>query len=355
MAGAAATAARKSAAATNPKATSRNQRNKENVPPPPQSTSTTTHQPHDPSGAGNDSALVNIIERMGRLEKKLQDAEAENQRLRTKAGECDSNLFVVTVHDLLSLAGDTQRLHSGCTHEAGDEDEGDQDAAAGVDEVARLTAALAAAENARKELEEKLKNTASLPATSDESAVEEGIVGRPSGTAGQDYSIQVKMGLAGSSKKNKIYQGLLRYMWDLGVRGGLDWQLPWADISATEKAKVFQVARKAHPFLKRFHNDWATEEMLKQYFRNKRKNAYRNGWLDVPAKYSHLKANANKRSQSGSRTKKAKVVLAAKKAKKASKSKGRVEKGTSRGPAGVADDEGEEDMSGIDDEHDDDD
>ncbi|KAH6869699.1 hypothetical protein BKA70DRAFT_1451775 [Coprinopsis sp. MPI-PUGE-AT-0042] len=296
MAGAAATAARKSAAATNPKATSHNQRNKENVPPPPQSTSTTTHQPHDPSGAGNDSALVNIIERMGRLEKKLQDAEAENQRLRTKAGECDSNLFVVTVHDLLSLA-----------------------------------AALAAAENARKELEEKLKNTASLPATSDESAVEEGIVGRPSGTAGQDYSIQVKMGLAGSSKKNKIYQGLLRYMRDLGVRGGLDWQLPWADISATEKAKVFQVARKAHPFLKRFHNDWATEEMLKQYFRNKRKNAYRNGWLDVPAKYSHLKANANKRSQSGSRTKKAKVVLAAKKAKKASKSKGRVEKGTSRG------------------------
>jgi hypothetical protein len=64
-------------------------------------------------------------------------------------------------------------------------------------------------------------------------------------------------------------------------------------------------ARDQHPYLRRFANDWATEELVKQYLKNRRGNHYANGWLDVPAKYDYLKANSQKRNPSGSRRKKA--------------------------------------------------
>jgi hypothetical protein len=57
--------------------------------------------------------------------------------------------------------------------------------------------------------------------------------------------------------------------------------------------------------LARFERDWATEEIVKQFVKNKRKNHYANGWLDVPEKYIHLKQNSMKRNPSRSRSKKA--------------------------------------------------
>jgi hypothetical protein len=44
---------------------------------------------------------------------------------------------------------------------------------------------------------------------------------------------------------------------------------------------------------------------VKQYIKNKRKHHYKNGWLDVPAKYAYLKHNAGKRNPTASRRKKA--------------------------------------------------
>ena len=52
-------------------------------------------------------------------------------------------------------------------------------------------------------------------------------------------------------------------------------------------------------------NDWATAEIVKQYAKNKRKNHYGNGWLEVPQKYAYLKQNASKRNQTASRKKRA--------------------------------------------------
>jgi hypothetical protein len=51
-------------------------------------------------------------------------------------------------------------------------------------------------------------------------------------------------------------------------------------------------------------NDWATEEIVKQYMKNKRKHHYRHGWLDVPERYKYLKNNSDKRNPNGSRRKK---------------------------------------------------
>jgi hypothetical protein len=45
--------------------------------------------------------------------------------------------------------------------------------------------------------------------------------------------------------------------------------------------------------------------LVKQYTKNKRKNHYKNGWLDVPDKFSYLKDNASKRDPTGSRKKRA--------------------------------------------------
>ena len=59
------------------------------------------------------------------------------------------------------------------------------------------------------------------------------------------------------------------------------------------------------PFLERFINDWAIEDLVKQFVKNRRSNHYRKGWLDVPEKYGHLKANAQKHDRNGSCKKKA--------------------------------------------------
>jgi hypothetical protein len=52
--------------------------------------------------------------------------------------------------------------------------------------------------------------------------------------------------------------------------------------------------------------------MVKQYLKNKRGHHYKNGWLEVPEKYAYLKQNAIKRNPIGSRVKRVKVEMAAK-------------------------------------------
>ena len=59
------------------------------------------------------------------------------------------------------------------------------------------------------------------------------------------------------------------------------------------------------PFLEHFINDWAIEDLVKQFMKNRQSNHYHKGWLDVPEKYEHLKANVQKRDRDGSRKKKA--------------------------------------------------
>jgi hypothetical protein len=105
------------------------------------------------------------------------------------------------------------------------------------------------------------------------------------------------------------------------------------------------------PFLERFTNDWAIEDLVKQFMKNRRSNHYRKGWLEVPAKYGHLKANAQKRDKNGSCVKKA---LSA----PATSGRARNQPGTSAeqrvagirvaGTRVVEDDEDDEDLYGID-------
>ncbi|KAJ7580314.1 hypothetical protein C8J56DRAFT_896323 [Mycena floridula] len=129
----------------------------------------------------------------------------------------------------------------------------------------------------------------------------------------KNWSLQVEMGLAGSTKKNEVYKALKRHLRDLANGSGIEWWKDWSEIPAKSKADLFALltllqARTEHPILAKFQNDWATEKIVCQYFANKRGTNYRSGALEVPEKYHYLKDNAAQRDQSKSRKKLATVV-----------------------------------------------
>ncbi|KAJ7192609.1 hypothetical protein B0H12DRAFT_1246116 [Mycena haematopus] len=125
--------------------------------------------------------------------------------------------------------------------------------------------------------------------------------------AGAQYNIRDAMGLGKSALDGEKFKGIQRNLRDLTLQAGVNWEKPWGEISAEVKGKLFAVARERHPILARFHNDWATEDIIKQFIKNKRNNAYRNNWLEVPAKFAYLKDNSAKRDPSAPRGRKNKL------------------------------------------------
>ncbi|KAK7024607.1 hypothetical protein VNI00_016168 [Paramarasmius palmivorus] len=146
-------------------------------------------------------------------------------------------------------------------------------------------------------------------------------VPRPKGSAGNGFSLQEEMMLAGpkGSKPSETYLALSRNVKTLALNACLDWTLDWKDIPNDSKVKFFAVCRANHPFLGQFINDWATEEIVKQAFRNMRKTAVKKGELEKKDKYAHLAINASKRSSAASRVKKAYTGVDPKEKKRALK------------------------------------
>ncbi|KAJ7760573.1 hypothetical protein B0H16DRAFT_577321 [Mycena metata] len=139
-----------------------------------------------------------------------------------------------------------------------------------------------------------------------------------------------------------------RSLRDLVIQGGINCESPWADVSAEVKAKVFAVAAKRHPILERYFNSWATEEIMKQFVKNRRNNKYKTQELEVPEKYGYLKANAAKRNPTaprGRQNKLGRVEVARKRAAKKEAS-GAKSKSKRKGKAVAvdSDDEEEEDV-----------
>ncbi|THU94656.1 hypothetical protein K435DRAFT_839781 [Dendrothele bispora CBS 962.96] len=180
-----------------------------------------------------------------------------------------------------------------------------------VNEVAELRAQLAELLQKNKSLEQQLQ--AAPPSANVDS------IPRPTGTAGKDFSIQVAMNLAGSVSKDGKYKALQRCVKDLVGHARVPYDIPWKQVPVQTKSLLYEAARQDQPFLRRYQNDWATEEIAKQYLKNKRKTAYKNGWLKVSDKYTHLKQNSACRSVSGSRSSKAKGIRESREARKASK------------------------------------
>jgi hypothetical protein len=116
--------------------------------------------------------------------------------------------------------------------------------------------------------------------------------------------------------------------------------------------------RNRHPILKRFIADWATIAIIRQFLGNQRQKRYNAGTAVVPAKYKHLKANADKRDHS-TRRKSTSTNPSTRKRKSSSTNQSR--KRLRRDPDGDEesadhdpdDDEDEEDEDGDEDEDED--
>ncbi|KAJ7851748.1 hypothetical protein B0H13DRAFT_2359844 [Mycena leptocephala] len=172
------------------------------------------------------------------------------------------------------------------------------------------------------------------------------MIPRPRGTAGNDYSTEVEMQLGDTADNHDAFKGIQRTLRDLVLQARINWEVQWSEVSAASKAQLYAVARERHPYLARFTNDWATEEIVKQYIKNKRRHAYKNGWLEPPAKFEYLKANSAKRSPSAPRGRKSKQFLkktAPKDAKKSANKKSTVAKVKAKGKKVVVDSEEEDD------------
>ncbi|KAJ7105987.1 hypothetical protein C8R44DRAFT_942591 [Mycena epipterygia] len=146
------------------------------------------------------------------------------------------------------------------------------------------------------------------------------MIPRPRGSAGNNFNIEEEMGLGDTAADHDQYKAPQRNLRDLMLQARINWEVPWAEVAASSKGQLFAVARERHPYLARFTNDWATEEIVKQYIKNKRRHAYKNGWLEAPTKFEYLKANSAKRNPSAPR-KKSKSFDAANKKKVSKNSK----------------------------------
>ncbi|KAJ7204050.1 hypothetical protein GGX14DRAFT_398360 [Mycena pura] len=146
--------------------------------------------------------------------------------------------------------------------------QGEAAAAAAGDKEGELSDALARAKAANAVLRKQVEKLTAPDKVIDD-AVD--MVPRPAGSAGKDYNIQDEMGLGRKPENREIYKGLMRNTRDLTLQAGINWELPWAKTPAEAKAKLYAVARERHPILKRYVNDWATEELVKQYIKYNQK------------------------------------------------------------------------------------
>ncbi|KAJ7819664.1 hypothetical protein B0H13DRAFT_2378202 [Mycena leptocephala] len=75
-----------------------------------------------------------------------------------------------------------------------------------------------------------------------------GSVPRP---AGSTFNIQDAMGLGKGSRNRENYKTTQRYLRDLTLQAGVNWEKLWSEVTAETKGKMFAVARNKHLILER--------------------------------------------------------------------------------------------------------
>ncbi|KAI1781935.1 hypothetical protein LXA43DRAFT_1069532 [Ganoderma leucocontextum] len=92
--------------------------------------------------------------------------------------------------------------------------------------------------------------------------------------AGSSWSIQESMQVTPSE-----YAEIQRTIRSLVIRAALDWTDDFRRQDPDKLATLFRAARTAHPILQRYANNWATAAIARQYMQNKRKHAYKQGYI----------------------------------------------------------------------------
>ncbi|KAI0785438.1 hypothetical protein BC629DRAFT_519160 [Irpex lacteus] len=106
---------------------------------------------------------------------------------------------------------------------------------------------------------------------------------KPKGSAGggrRGFHLQDEMGLADDDEGQRRYNMILATVRELAHAARLDLSCPYRRVTPENLNKIFSSARKLHPYLTRFENDWATAEILKQYLSSARRYGRRKGYFD---------------------------------------------------------------------------
>lgn len=116
--------------------------------------------------------------------------------------------------------------------------------------------------------------------------VPEGSIPKPKGCAGggkKGFHLQEEMGLTDDEDGDRIYNMILSTVRELAHAARIDLSRPYRDVPAEDLSRIFSMARKIHPFLLRFQNDWATAAILKQYMSSTRRYGKRKGYFSCRA------------------------------------------------------------------------
>ncbi|KAG1730525.1 uncharacterized protein EDB91DRAFT_1085400 [Suillus paluster] len=127
------------------------------------------------------------------------------------------------------------------------------------------------ADAAKRATEEKIKNMT----RSDHDGQTEKLIPRPTTANMRDGGRGRLMRAMGLEDDRNQYISIQGDVHLLCARVGLDFSTKYVHQPAEILSKIFKLARREHPYLKRFQNDWATAEITKQYLQNKRKQSNR--------------------------------------------------------------------------------
>ncbi|KIJ60588.1 hypothetical protein HYDPIDRAFT_32013 [Hydnomerulius pinastri MD-312] len=99
------------------------------------------------------------------------------------------------------------------------------------------------------------------------------LIPKPKGQAGEKgFNLQDEMKL---EDEKELYLAILRDVRALCFAAQLDYKIDYRHQPPKDLGNIFDVAKRHHPYLEQFHNNWATSEIVKQFLRNRRKYAAR--------------------------------------------------------------------------------
>ncbi|KDQ54192.1 hypothetical protein JAAARDRAFT_196929 [Jaapia argillacea MUCL 33604] len=133
--------------------------------------------------------------------------------------------------------------------------------------IAQAQEARIAAENTQKEAKAQLEahEAAAKENTNSQRSKDNKLIPKLVLKKGEALQLQRRRGLEDNMEH---YNFILREVRVVTQQSGLDWRKDWRQHPAAGLADAFAVARHRAPTLENYENDWATAEIIKQYFGN---------------------------------------------------------------------------------------
>ncbi|KAI1785099.1 hypothetical protein LXA43DRAFT_1100663 [Ganoderma leucocontextum] len=148
-----------------------------------------------------------------------------------------------------------------------------------LEELRITKAKLAAEQTARKAAEDEAAKV------SKKRTRKAKLIPQPKGTCGRHYHLRPAMRLGeredADPEKNLArkhrYSNILHTVRDVALLGGLKWRKGIRYQNTVALGAVYEVACNEEPYLEHFENDWATGQIISQFFMNRRRHEVKKG------------------------------------------------------------------------------